>query len=92
MVTRSRKITSLGGLEKILIEKQDENKFQSIEDEIIKFFNRIPEIPKRDHIIAKNQILSLYRRMKYYPKKKDLNNYYVDNILQIINLQEGNAK
>jgi hypothetical protein len=92
MAIRNKNVISLEGLETITIERHIEYKIQSIEDIILNFFSNIPKIPKRDQIIAKNQILSLYRRMKHYPEKIALNNFYVSNILQIIDLQEGKVK
>ena len=59
---------------------------------ILNFLRTSQNIPKRRYIIAKNQLLSLYRRMKYHPENKALCEGYVDQIKQIIYLERGNKK
>ena len=39
---------------------------------ILGFINKPPNIPRRRFIVARNQMLSLYRRMNYHPEKKVL--------------------
>ncbi|MFW9939456.1 MAG: hypothetical protein ACFFFT_00350 [Candidatus Thorarchaeota archaeon] len=64
----------------------------SIEKYIINFLKHSHDIPKKRLIIARNQIFSLYRRMKIYPEKKALCKVYADQIIQIIKLERGNKK
>ena len=39
-----------------------------LEKIILDFMNNPPSIPNRGFVIARNQILSLYRRMRYLPQ------------------------
>ena len=65
---------------------------QSVENVILNFLEHPQNIPKRRFIIAKNQILSLYRRMKFHPENKALSRAYIGQIKQIIKLERGNKK
>ena len=60
-----------------------------IENAILDFINNPPHIPKRRFIIAHNQMLSLYRRMNFYPEKKVLFEFYKNKIIQ---LEKGKEK
>jgi len=74
------------------VDKTGDSTFQSIENLVLAFFKGSQNIPKRRFIIAKNQILSLYRRMKFHPENKALYRAYIDQINQIIKLERGNKK
>ena len=72
--------------------KTSDSTYQSIENLVLAFFKDSQNIPKRRFIIAKNQILSLYRRMKFHPENKALCRAYIVQITQIIQLERGNEK
>ena len=72
--------------------KRKDTTSQPIEHVILNFLKDSHNIPKRRLIIGKNQIFSLYRRMKLYPEKKALCKGYIDQITQIIKLERGNEK
>ena len=52
----------------------------------------LEHVPRRRYIIARRQLLSLYRRMKFHPENKALCEGYIDQIKQIIYLERGNKK
>lgn len=64
----------------------------SVENLILEFLNSSQDIPRRRYIIARNQLFSLYRRMKYHPENKRLCQAYCDQIKKIIQLERGNKK
>ncbi|MBA7520190.1 hypothetical protein ES705_12283 [subsurface metagenome] len=74
------------------VDKTGDSTSQSIEDLVLGFLKESQNIPKRRFIIARNQILSLYRRMKIYPENKALRRAYIDQIKQLIKLERGNEK
>jgi len=63
-----------------------------IEKIILNFINNPPNIPQRQYIIARNQLLSLYRRMGYHPENIALCKFYENRIKQIIQLKKGKEK
>jgi len=69
-----------------------DSRSQSIENLVLNFLKDSQNIPKRRFIIARNQILSLYRRLKITPENKALYRAYIDQIKQIIKLERGNEK
>ncbi len=74
---------------------EDYSKIQSgirLEKIILDFMRNPPNIPKRDFVIARNQILSLFRRMKYHPENIVLCKFYENRIKQIIQLEKGKEK
>jgi len=73
-------------------DKTMDGKSQSIENLVLDFLKDSQNIPRRRFIIARNQILSLYRRMKIHPENKALRRGYIDQIKQIIKLERGNKK
>jgi len=73
-------------------DKTGDSTYQSIENLVLAFLKDSQNIPKRRFIIARNQILSLYRRMKFHPENKALSRAYIDQIKQIIKLERGNKK
>ena len=66
--------------------------WQEIAYLILDFLNSSEHVPRRRYIIARRQLLSLYRRMKYHPENKALCEGYIDQIKQIIYLERGNKK
>lgn len=64
----------------------------NIEKIILNFIRNPPNIPKRRYVIARNQLLSVYRRMEYYPEKKELCKFYENRIIEIIKLEKGKEK
>lgn len=80
-----------GGLE---YNKKRENSqpCEEVSSLILDFLDTSRHIPRRRFIIARNQLLSLYRRMNYHPENKALCEGYIDQIKQIIQLERGNKK
>ena len=72
--------------------KIKDNSAQSLENIILNFLKDSRSIPKRRFVVARNQIFSLYRRMKLYPEKRALCKGYNDQIIQIIKLERGIEK
>jgi len=68
---------------------QAENRIEKI---ILNFIDNPPNIPRRRYVIARNQMLSLYRRMKYHPENIALCKFYENRIRQIIQLEKGKVK
>lgn len=68
---------------------QVENKVEKI---ILSFIDNPPNIQQRRYIIARNQLLSLYRRMRYHPENIALCKFYENRIKQIIQLEKGKEK
>ena len=73
-------------------DKSKDSASQPIENLVLNFLKDSQNIPRRRFIIARNQILSLYRRMKIHPENKALRRGYIDQIKQIIKLERGNEK
>jgi hypothetical protein len=55
---------------------------------ILNFIDDPPKIPRRRYIIARHQLLSLYRRMNFHPEKVDLCTLYENEIKKIIILEK----
>ncbi len=78
-------------LPKEVLEKEVQSGVK-IEEIILDFFNNPPDIPRRRYVVARNQILSLHKRMGYHPENIALCQFYKNRIKQIIKLEKGKEK
>lgn len=93
MAVRRDSVYEIDGVEVRYNEgKENSQPCEEISFLILDFLKTSHTIPRRRFIIARSQLLSLYRRMEYHPENKALCEGYIDQIKQIILLERGTKK
>jgi hypothetical protein len=93
MAVRRDSVYEIDGVEGEYNKREDTSQpCEGVSSLILDFLKTSHNIPRRRYIIARNQLLSLYRRMRLHPENKPLCEGYIDQIRQIIQLERGTKK